>query len=156
MQRLFFPNLALHSVLSLESCLSLDFCVGLHLPLVIYTTCLNWWTGLNRQRCRSRRWSSSAEVVFNNTILKLTGCFYSTLTSYMSKIKGILSSQFMTPLSKGVLTLAHPVFITVISSWTVRAAETWWGQNLRGQTGSTGVRTIATAVLTRSVTFWRT
>ncbi len=31
--------------------------------------------------------------------LKLTGCFYSTITSYMSKDKDNLFSQFMTPLN---------------------------------------------------------
>ncbi len=31
-------------------------------------------------------------------VLKLTGCFYSTMTSICQKIKGILVSQFMTPL----------------------------------------------------------
>ncbi len=39
----------------------LGFFVDLRLPLVIYTTCINRWAGLHRQRCRSRRWSSFAE-----------------------------------------------------------------------------------------------
>lgn len=54
-----------------------------------------------------------------------------------------------------VLTLAHSVFISVISRWTARAAKTWWDQNSRGQTGSTGERTIPTTLLTGRVTFWR-
>ncbi len=44
--------------------------------LVIYTTCTNRWAGLNRQRCRSRRWSSSVEVVFSHTITSQNGTTY--------------------------------------------------------------------------------
>ncbi len=36
--------------------------------LVIYTICVNQWAELNRQRCRSRRWCSSAEAMFRHTI----------------------------------------------------------------------------------------
>ncbi len=67
----FSINLALHSVfLSSEPSLSFWF---LHRPviasLIIYTAHTNRWAGLNRQWCRSRRWSSSAEVVFSHTII---------------------------------------------------------------------------------------
>jgi len=58
-------------------------------------------------------------------------------------------------ISKDKLTLAHPVFISVISGWTAGAAETRWGQNIRRRTGSTGERTVPTALLTGRVTFWR-
>ncbi len=45
---------------------SLDLRVPLcYLP----TTCGNWWARLNRQWCRSRCWSYSAEAVFSHTIM---------------------------------------------------------------------------------------
>ncbi len=48
MTTVIFHNLALYSVLlSSEHSLSFDFCVDLCFPLVIYTTCVNRWEGLN-------------------------------------------------------------------------------------------------------------
>ncbi len=63
-----FHNLALHSILlSSKQSLSFGFSVAFA-ALVIYTMCMNWWAGLNRQWCRSRRWCSSAEAVLIHTI----------------------------------------------------------------------------------------
>ncbi len=53
--------------------------------LVIYTTCTNRWAGLNRQRCGSRRWSSSAEAVFSHTI-KGALCRILTLLKHKNSI----------------------------------------------------------------------
>ncbi len=52
----------------LSSKQSLSFVSPLGLLLLLFTLCLNWWAGLNRQWCRSRRWWSSAEAMFSHTI----------------------------------------------------------------------------------------
>ncbi len=70
MQRLFFHNLALHSVFVFGAHLSFGFCVDVFTSLV--NMCTNQWVGLERQCCKSRRWSSSVEAVLIHTITSVT------------------------------------------------------------------------------------
>ncbi len=101
-------NLSLHSILlSSEPSLSFGFCLDLHFPLVIYSTCTNWWAGLNRQWCRSRRWSSSAEGVFIHTVTSWSGVTFHKLSFWQTNA---FLPMKVYPISSGILIL--PFFTT--------------------------------------------
>ncbi len=88
-QILFFPPLGTERcLLVFRASLTFGFCIDLRVSLYCkhYSTYANRWAGLNRQRCRSRRWSFSAEAVLIHTLLHhraehSTSCHFGRLPS---------------------------------------------------------------------------